>query len=52
MCVVFIDHINNIFITDISCRELIAGSRSFGALLVEEGYYAVRSPRQPFPGTG
>ena len=37
--------------TEISGRDLIAGTRSFGALLEDEGYYAVPSPRQPFPGT-
>jgi len=35
---------------EISGRDLIAGTRSFGALLEDEGYYAVPSPRQPFPG--
>ena len=41
---------HNKFHLDISGRDLIAGTRSFGALLEEEGYYAVPSPRQPFPG--
>ena len=51
MCVCFVVICNNIcLIVDIGCRELIAGSRSFGALLEKEGYYAVPSPRQPFPG--
>ena len=35
----------------ISGRDLIAGDQSFGAMLEEEGYFAVPSPRQPFPGT-
>ena len=45
--------LNNIcfqYISEISGRDLIAGTRSFGALLEDEGYYAVPSPRQPFPG--
>ena len=37
-------------VKEISGRDLIAGARSFGALLEDEGYYAVPSPRQPFPG--
>ena len=41
----------NSYFTEISGRDLIAGTRSFGALLEDEGYYAVPSPRQPFPGT-
>ena len=35
----------------ISGRDLIAGDQSFGAMLEQEGYFAVPSPRQPFPGT-
>ena len=35
----------------ISGRDLIAGDESFGAMLEQEGYFAVPSPRQPFPGT-
>ena len=34
-----------------SGRDLIAGDQSFGAMLEQEGYFAVPSPRQPFPGT-
>ena len=35
----------------ITGRDLIAGDESFGAMLEQEGYFAVPSPRQPFPGT-
>lgn len=31
-------------------RTLMTGPDSFGAKLEEEGYHAVPSPRQPFPG--
>ena len=34
----------------LGCRELAAGELSFGGFLEREGYNAVPSPRQKYPG--
>ena len=36
--------------TGLNGEELMIGSKSFGAMLEEEGRKALPSPRQPFPG--
>ena len=36
--------------TGLSCEELIVGEQSFGGFLEREGYNAVPSPRQKYPG--
>ena len=34
----------------LSCEELVVGEQGFGGFLEREGYSAVPSPRQKFPG--